>query len=216
MKVSYQPLPSPEPETSLSQSYHNLSDAQIWTSFRNGSEEAYYYIYNTYFSILYNYGRQFCSNREQVKDCIQDVFVSLWHSKQQLGDTDSIKFYLFKALKRSIAYSVKKSQRQHHLLAQVPSFEVVPSHEDHVIFSQTAAERKEKIKCAVNALSARQREVIFLLFYEEFTYPQIAELLTVEVKTARNLVGKALQSLRQTISFSFFLGLTILINFLYR
>ncbi|WKN45432.1 RNA polymerase sigma factor [Tunicatimonas pelagia] len=208
-------LPFTQPNTESLQTSQTLSDTQIWTNFKQGNEEAYHYIYTTYFPVLYNYGRQFCPNREQVKDCVQEVFITLWQSKKELSDTSSIKYYLFKSLKRSIARSEKKLRKRQQLVAQTPPFEIVSSIEENIISSQRATESKEKIQQAVNALSPRQREVIFLLFYESLTYPQIADLLTIEVKTARNLVGKALQTLRKSITFPFFLGMVVLLDWLF-
>ena len=160
-----------------------ISEAQIWINFKNGSEEAYHYIYTTYFPVLYNYGRQFCSNKEQVKDSIQEVFITLWQSRKGLSHTDSIKYYLFKSLKRSITHSAKKSLKYYQMLAQVPPFEVIPSVEERIIFSQTESEHQEKLHQAVNSLSPRQREAIFLLFYQDLTYSQIADLLAIDRKS---------------------------------
>ncbi len=172
------------------------TDADLWASFRGGSEEAYQRIYDTHFDVLYNYGRQFCLSPALVKDCIQDVFVTLWMSRGNLGPTDAIKYYLFKALKRRIVKCLKKEQRRVELRAQIPPFENVLSAEQHIISSQEDEEQKNRVRRAVNQLSDRQREAVFLLYYEDLSYTQIAELLSVQPKTARNLVGKALQALR--------------------
>ncbi len=48
------------------------SDKTIWISFKKGDHAAFNYIYKTYFSVLFNYGRQFTADRELIKDCIQD------------------------------------------------------------------------------------------------------------------------------------------------
>lgn len=172
------------------------SDAELWASFRSGSEEAYQRIYDTHFDVLYNYGRQFCLSPALVKDCIQDVFVTLWVSRASLGSTDCIKYYLFKALKRRVVKCLKKEQRRVELRAQIPPFENVVSAEQHIISSQEDEEQKNRVRRAVNQLSDKQREAVFLFFYEGLSYPQIAKLLSVQPKTARNLVGKALQAMR--------------------
>lgn len=172
------------------------TDAELWASFRGGSEEAYQRIYETHFDGLYNYGRQFCLSPALVKDCTQDVFVTLWVSRTKLGPTDAIKYYLFKALKRRIVKCLKKEQRRVELRAQIPPFENVLSTEQRLISSQDSEEQKNRIRQAVNQLSDKQREAIFLLFYEDLSYPQIAELLAVRPKTVRNLIGKALQTMR--------------------
>ncbi len=186
-----------------------ISDAELWASFRSGNEEAYQDIYDTHFDVLYNYGRQFCLSPALVKDCIQDVFVTMWVSRASLGATDSIKYYLFKALKRRIVKCLKKEQRRVELRAQIPPFENVLSAEERLISAQESEEQKNRVRRAVNQLSDRQREAIFLLFYEELSYAQIAELLSVQPKTARNLVGKALQAMRTNL-----LSALLLLSFL--
>lgn len=181
----------------VGQENQKVSEAQQWINFKNGSEAAYRTIYTTYFPVLYNYGRQFCSSKALVKDCIQEIFVTLWLTREKLGPTDSIKYYLFKALKRSIIRARRQEQRQHHLLAQIPPFENVHSVEQCLIRNQEAEEQKRELRRAVNQLTDQQREAVFLIFYEGMSYAQTAELLSVKAKTARNLIGKALRSLRQ-------------------
>ena len=100
------------------------------------------------------------------------------------------------------------------MFPQDPHFEVIPSVEERIIFSQTESEHQEKLHQAVNSLSPRQREAIFLLFYQDLTYSQIADLLAIEVKTARNLVGKAIQTLRKRLTFIFFLGVVAFLDYL--
>ena len=178
-----------------------LSEKQIWLNFRQGSREAYAFMYETYFFQLFNYGRQFCNNKEMVKDCIQELFVELWHRRKNLGETDSIKFYLFKALKRKI---IRKVQRHPFLTSQNAIlekniFEIVLPLENQLIAQQDEQESIQKIRNAVNTLSAQQREVIFLMFYENLSYEQIASILSVKPKTVRNLFGKAIQALKNKL-----------------
>lgn len=186
-----------------------FSEKEIWLKFRQGNREAYAFMYETYFFQLFNYGRQCCNNKEMVKDCIQELFVELWNKRKNLGETDSIKYYLFKALKRKIIRKI----RQHsylsspNLMLEKNIFEIVLPLENHLIAQQDEKERIQKIRDAVNTLSAQQREVIFLMFYENLSYEQIASILSVKTKTVRNLFGKAIQALKSKLLFFLFLFL---------
>lgn len=179
-----------------------LSEGQLWHNFKQGNEEAYAYIYNTYFFILFNYGRQFCSSKDLVKDCIQDLFVELWEKRERLADTDAIKYYLFKCLRRKITRKVSK----HHFVAVddkiiiSEAFPMVLPLEYHMIEARKEKEKVQQLQQAVNALSARQREVIFLTFYENLTQQQVASVLAVEVKTVRNLLCKSIKALRSILT----------------
>jgi len=78
------------------------NDSRIWDEFRSGNESSFIYIYQNYFDKLYNYGLRITKDEDLVKDAIQDLFIELRKKRSHLGKTDSIKFYLFKCLKRKI------------------------------------------------------------------------------------------------------------------
>src|SRR5690606_14004714 len=74
----------------------------LWKAFRGGDEVAFSEIARKYYRSLFGYGIKFSSDREFVKDCIQDLFMELWSKRESIGDTDFVKFYLFKSLRRKI------------------------------------------------------------------------------------------------------------------
>jgi DNA-directed RNA polymerase specialized sigma24 family protein len=56
-----------------------------------GDDKAYALFYNNIFEELFSYGMRFTSDRELIKDCIQDVFVKIYSNRSTLGKTDNIK-----------------------------------------------------------------------------------------------------------------------------
>ena len=74
----------------------NKSDSEIWKDFKAGDEGSFCYLYDTYFTILYSYGRKFSRDQQLVKDCVQDVFTELINRREKLSDTDNIRFYLMR------------------------------------------------------------------------------------------------------------------------
>ena len=106
-------------------------EATIWLAFKNGSESAFDFIYDAYFSQLYTYGMRFSADKFLIKDCIQNLFVELWRKKENLSEVQCIKFYLFKCLRRKIIRSVVRQDKYVHEeeLEEHYSFEVTFSHE---------------------------------------------------------------------------------------
>ena len=179
--------------------FESLPEKTVWDHFRNGSDEAYSFIYVKFFPVLYNYGRQFTDDVAVVKDAIQDLFVDIWNNRENLSGTDSIKFYLLAATRRRIVKSegmLKRYQRN----ANSEIFGIVMPIEAQIIASQDAKEQVLKIREAVNNLTPKQREVIFLMFYENLSHRQIAEMLSVEIKTVYNLLSKAIHGLKEIIA----------------
>ncbi len=78
-------------------------DPLIWWDQLNGGErKGLESIYSAYVEDMYRYGMAIKANSSFVKDCIQEVFISLWKYKSSLNDTDNIKLYLFKCLGNKI------------------------------------------------------------------------------------------------------------------
>ena len=78
------------------------ADIFLWDNFRRGGKEAFEALYHLYVDQLYNYGMHIFLDRTVVEDSIQDLFLELWQRRQFLGDTDGLRFYLYKSLKRKI------------------------------------------------------------------------------------------------------------------
>ncbi|MBV6647383.1 MAG: sigma-70 family RNA polymerase sigma factor [Cyclobacteriaceae bacterium] len=179
--------------------FEHFSEKTVWDNFRNGSNEAYSYMYIKFFPVLYNYGRQFTSDTTLVKDAIQDLFVELWKNKERLSSTDSIKYYLLSSTRRRIFRSIKRLKNLKRGDDQ-EVFGIVMPIEAQIIADQSEKEKVLKVREAVNKLTPQQREVIFLSFYENLSHDQIAKMLSIEVKTVYNLMGKAIHGLRKIIA----------------
>lgn len=184
----------------MNKSYVANTDQQIWQALKQGDEKAVAALMKKYYRDLYNYGYKISRNEALTEDCIQELFVELWLKRDKLSDVQAIKPYLFKSFRRRLA---KASTPQ--LLTGIdllPEFttEISFSHEEFLIREQTSEEWKNKLIQAVNALSPRQREVIYLKFYENLTYEQIAEVMSLTVPTLYDLLSKSVKRLKIFLS----------------
>lgn len=175
-----------------------FDEATQWRGLIRGDKAAFQLIYKEYFRILYSYGIKVCHNQEQVEDAIHDLFLDLWRYRENLAFTTSIRFYLFRALRRKI---VKNETRD--LAASIFDVEAgefnfpgVAPFEDMIVQAEFEDERIKKLKRNLNNLSPRQYEALVLRFYGEFSYDEIASLLDMNEQSARNLVQRALEQLR--------------------
>ncbi|MCC5930078.1 MAG: sigma-70 family RNA polymerase sigma factor [Cyclobacteriaceae bacterium] len=187
-------------------------EAQLWKSFKEGDESAFVLIYEKYFDILANYCRQFSSDTELIKDCIQDLFILIRERRGGLGDTDSIRLYLFKACRRKMLELLRQQEQNIFFRNEALRFQALEeSAEEQIIKMQSTRENRSKISSALKKLSHREREAIYYFYYHGFQYAQIGELLGYkEIKSVRSLLYKALKKMRGTFSIALFVlaGLT--------
>jgi RNA polymerase sigma factor (sigma-70 family) len=181
-------------------------ESQLWKSFREGDESAFVLIYEKYFDIMANYCRQFTADTELIKDCIQDLFILIRERRAGLGDTNSIRLYLFKACRRKMLELLKQQEQNIFMRNETHRFQAMEeSAEEQIIKLQSSRENRSKISNALRKLSHREREAIYYFYFQGFHYAQIGELMGYkEIKSVRSLLYKALKKMRGTFSIALF------------
>lgn len=187
------------------------SDGELWKAFLSGDKEAFSVLYYQYSDILFSYGCRMINDREVVKDAIHDLFVKLYHNRLNLNETDYVRFYLLKALRNTLILKLEKRSNlsidaDESLLFQV---ELLNSESDELdeMFSE---EQKQELTRAMNVLTPRQREAIYLRYISEVPLEEIAQMLDMNYQSARNLIHRSLLKLRKElipiliVLFSFF------------
>ncbi|CAN5439073.1 sigma-70 family RNA polymerase sigma factor [soil metagenome] len=174
----------------------------IWLNFKNGSEKAFKILFDKYFSCLYSYGLQISTHKALVKDCIQNLFVELWKNKANLTEVKCVKKYLYISLRRKIIKElIRENKFKVDQLSENYDFEVTFPHEILLINDQSELEIQEKLLKSFENLSKRQKEAIYLRFYENMEYEDIAIVLSLKnVKYARTLIYRAIEVLKFNIS----------------
>lgn len=173
------------------------SDSEVWNLFKKGSEASFIHIYKTYFYLLYNYGAQFTNDQFLIKDAIQELFIYIRKRRNNLSDTDNIKLYLFKILKRTILRSIKEQKARHRKDEAFVEFRFTFSIENHIINRQIDEENITKLNKALKKLSVHQREAIYYYFYQNLSYSEITSLMGFShIKSTRNLIYKAIKALK--------------------
>ena len=173
-------------------------DLKIWNAFRLGNREALDYIFKEQASNLFSYGTRFTKDQELVLDCIQDLFVELWNRRQTLNETNSIKFYLLKALRRRIARTVHGAKRLEAITDEVQYLEEKMnfSVEQLIVAQESDYARKTALRRALEGLTKRQRESIYLKFFQGLKNEAIASVMNLSEASAATLVSQAIAALR--------------------
>ncbi len=176
-------------------------DHLLWKSFREGDDKAFYDLYDQYSDALYSFGMQFCNDPDFVKDCIHDLFLDLHKYREQLRPTDSIKYYLFRSLRRIIhkqklKISLLNLNQNHEQTLHLHA----PASDETLIHSEIQQKKLDLLSNAVNQLTKVQQRALFLKFEQDLTYTEIATLLNISVESARTNMYRALKSLRKSLS----------------
>lgn len=184
---------------------NNSNHIELWLALKNGSQEALAELYNLYIDELIRYGYRVSRNRELVVDSIQDLFLTLWQSRRSLSETDSVRFYLFRALRNRI----NRNQGLEGPLNSVDIGEISELVSDLLhpeaeqIVREEDQDRVKRLKTAIDKLPTRQREIIQLRYYSDFSMEEIGQIMDINIQSARNLLFRAISELRKWLIFIF-------------
>lgn len=176
---------------------------KLWNDYQSGDMYALANIMQGYYSDLFHWGLRLHGEREFVKDCIQDMFVNLWKMQQSggtvsTGAVSNVRSYLLVALKTRILRELSKKHVTHQsMLSDEYSFSVEFSSDLRLIDEEHEIYQVRKLEGVLNSLSGRQKELIYLRFYQSLSFEQIAEVMNLSRQSVYNLLQKSLGSLRK-------------------
>jgi len=183
---------------------NSLGDAELWDLITAGDRDSFAFIFKAYSKNLFNYGHKFTSETDLIEDVIQDTFVHLWESKERLVIQKSIKFYLISCFRRELVKRLKTNQKNEPLEDYHADMSWQESFQEILVENQITLESNQKITKAMETLSVRQKEAIFLRYIQELSYEEISLLMGIQVASLYNLIFKGIKTMKDFLSSSHF------------
>jgi len=171
-------------------------DSRVWLDLKNGDKSALSYLYTKFFDSLYNYGSRITPDAGLNEDSIQDLFVEIWNKREGLNEVHNVKYYLFKSLRRKIIYKLSL-QARHPETNDLTNFEIELSDKTHYLNQEITNDIRANLKLLVLSLTPKQKEAIFLVYYDQLSYEEVASIMCLKIKTVYNLVNLAIAKMRE-------------------
>lgn len=171
----------------------------FWEDFLNSKNdyEAFSRIYNQYINDLLSYGTSLGIAEETCRDAAHDVFFKIFTEKNRLLSVKNPTSYLFRSFRNQL-FNIQKRQSRltSDFTGNEPSFATEITILDSIITQEEAENLKKTVENLLNQLTPRQREAIYLRYMQGMEYEEIALLLDMNVNSARRLVSRGIDSLR--------------------
>lgn len=153
--------------------------------------------FKTYYQPLCKYAYSFIQDKEEAEEIVQSAFLSVWEKRESLDIKTSLKSYLYTMVRNTSLNVIKHEKIKQKYVGEALAVEA-RSH-DNVAQKVISSELEEKIQQALEALPEQCRLVFKLSRFEELKYTEIAEQLSISVKTVENQMGKALRIMREQL-----------------
>lgn len=179
-----------------------MTDTELWISLKKGNRDALEALFCRYYDDLFRYAVKFYGNEVVAEDHIQDLFLRIWKRRNNLGVVKGVKTYLWTALRRSLMQEHNKQSRKSEIYARVGKaqkrmqFDV----EEIIIQKEKSKEKRKALKRAMDKLTPRQREIIYLRYYDGMTYEEIESITSLSYQTLRNYVCESLKVLSNIVN----------------
>lgn len=163
-----------------------------WVKFIEGDTNAFAQIYNEYVEDLYKYGTHYHTDHATVIDCIHDLFSDLF-GNMNVAKEVNVKYYLFTSLRRRLLRHKSENEKLNYIQLQ----EILNWSEENNFEQEELKEKQITILAEkFEKLPTRQREVLFLKYYMDFKYEDIAEMMSITIDTCRTLSFRGVKQLR--------------------
>ncbi|MGZ3694961.1 MAG: RNA polymerase sigma factor [Bdellovibrionota bacterium] len=162
---------------------NNLSDEELMGAYQIGDEQAFSVLYQRHSGRVYGFLKSKFREEAAAKDVLQATFLKLHRTRAKYDAKFLFVPWLFTICRNEMLDAFKKNnQRQETLMAETPEPALTPE--------------AETTEISLTSLPAAQREAIELRFEQDLSFEQIAEHLATSPSNARQIVSRAVRSLR--------------------
>lgn len=175
-----------------------LDDLLLLSKIRNGDLQAFEKLFRGYYEPLCRYANSYLHDMPVAEETVQDLFFFLWKERRQLQIRLSLKSYLFQAARNRAFHCLKRRQVEENYRnradGEFPEPEN-PTPADQLEYKELEAQLSTSLK----RMPERQRKIFCMSRFDGKKYNEIAQELSVSVKTVEADMTKALALLRKEL-----------------
>ncbi len=179
-----------------SKSGQNFSDQKLIEQVSKGNELAFDHFYNKYWDSLFISAYVILKDVEACKDIVQDVFLNVWE-RSNLNKIDNIEAYLHQSVKFKVLMALRKGKVSDKHLQTLQEL-IANTTEEQLDYEDL----NETIESSIKSLPAKCQEVFRLSRIEHLSNNQIAERLSISVRTVETHISNALRQIRSNLDSS--------------
>ena len=183
------------------------SDQQLFSALGKGEKEALSVLFLRYHSYLLHYGQHIVSDRVLVEESIQELFIHLFEKQDHSREIKNVEAYLFRSLRNRLLRHIQREQRmKNNELQWIGGIKNSFSEEDIRFDELKDSNVREILLEALNSLPWRQKEAVYLRYYNGLNTREIAEVMGTANQTVLNTLHQALKRIRNFQKLKKFVG----------
>ena len=178
-----------------------LHEREYFIRMSQGDESAFTEIFFHYAARIHPFIKKMTRSEEVTEELVQDVFVSLWKSREKLPDVNNYSAYIFTfATNRTFNYLKAKAReiKRLQILASVEK-----DFTNNTLETIDLNESQNLLNELVDNLAPQQKLIYKLTREEGMSHDEIAHRLNISKNTVKNHLVKTLKYLRDNMNNSY-------------
>jgi RNA polymerase sigma-70 factor (ECF subfamily) len=174
-----------------------IRDTEIIGRIREGDVGQFESLFRSSYVSLVRYAKTLIKDHDTAEEMVQDLFFRLWQDKEKIKIESSLNGYLFRSVHNKCLHYIEHNK-------------VVERHAEDMSYRQTNIqenpsdilqyqELQARIARILEKLPERCGKIFCMSRFEGLKYAEIAEKLSVSVKTVESNMGRALKEFRKEL-----------------
>ncbi len=154
-------------------------------------------LFKSFYSPLCHYAYKFLKDMDVAEEIVQEFFYNYWKNRQTMDIQISIKSYMYRAIRNNSLKYI-----EHLKVVRKYEQNYIETNSDNPGIVTNELEIKELndiIEATLNELPERCSQIFKLSRFEGLKYNEIAEKLSISIKTVEANMGRALQLFRKNL-----------------
>lgn len=165
----------------------------------HGNRQALERLYRASSAHLYAQLLRIVRNESAAQDCLQHVFIKIWHAADQYDETRAKPMTWLSTMTRNIGIDWLRRQKPQDATAQEPLLETLFSNDDPEDDSMSA-QQNSKLQDCLDTLSSQQRQVMEMAFFQGLTHSELADSLAQPLGSVKSWIRRGLERLKTCLT----------------
>ncbi|MDY0099468.1 MAG: RNA polymerase sigma-70 factor [Bacteroidales bacterium] len=175
-----------------------IRDSEILRRIRQGDIKQFESLFRSSYVALVRYAKTIVRDQDTAEEIVQDLFFRLWQDKEKLKIKSSLNGYLFRAVHNRCLHFIDHCRVVENYAREL-SIQAGENMENpsEIMYYK---ELQEKVAAVIEKLPERCGKIFCMSRFEGLKYSEIAQKLSISVKTVEANMGRALREFRKVLS----------------